>query len=263
MTGAAVLCGRGALRGGAGLVRVCAPATVQMLIAVAEPCFMTIALTDSPMGELTSDAAKHAIELIEWADAVAVGPGMGESDAAAELVREIVGNSTRPLVVDADGLNALAHGGEWWTKRPAADVRGSLILTPHPGEFDRLLRGAGLPPLAGKTDDARIAAAAAYAERAGCIVVLKGHRTIVTDAKRVYVNQTGNPGMATGGMGDVLTGLIAALLGQGLTAFDAAQLSVHCHGAAADSLVDAVGPIGYLASEVADAIPAALAQHIH
>ncbi|MBL8881084.1 MAG: NAD(P)H-hydrate dehydratase [Phycisphaerales bacterium] len=262
MSGAAVLCARGALRGGAGLVRVCAPSTVQSVIAAAEPCVMTCALMDSPLAELTPDVARQAFELVEWADVVAVGPGLGQSSGATELVSEIIKNSGRPLVVDADGLNALSKISDWWSQRPTADGCGSLIVTPHPGEFERLARGAGLPPLSGESDAARIAAAAAYAERADCVVVLKGHRTVVTDAKRVYVNRSGNPGMATGGMGDVLTGLIAALLGQGLAAFDAAQLGVHCHSAAADALVDAVGPIGYLASEVADAIPTALSLHI-
>lgn len=258
MTGAAVLSGRGALRGGAGLVRIYTPASAQTIIATAEPCLMTIALPEDEHGRLTNHTTDEATSALNWADVMAIGPGLGQSDAVTNTVREVVRSCERSLVADADALNALAQCGEWWKNRAG----GPLVLTPHPGEMNRMLAAANLPALNDDRDAARIAAAGALAKLTSAVVVLKGHRTVVADAARVFINETGNAGMATGGMGDVLTGLIAALVGQGVAPFEAAQLGVYCHGAAADALVDAVGPVGYLASEVADAIPATLGLQI-
>lgn len=258
MSGAAILAGRGALRGGAGLVRVYTAASVQPILAAAEPCLMTTALTEDREGRIDPAGFASAYDAPAWADVIAIGPGIGQSFQAFPLLIDTLAACGKPLVIDADGLNALAASSKAWPSRWNAP----LVLTPHPGEMRRLLSAANLRIDFDDRDQSRIGAATALAKRIGAIVVLKGHRTVVTDAGRVYVNETGNPGMATGGMGDILTGLLAALLGQGLEPFAAAQLAVYCHGAAADSLVDAVGPVGYLASEVADAIPAALALHI-
>jgi NAD(P)H-hydrate epimerase len=124
----------------------------------------------------------------------------------------------------------------------------------------RLREAAGLPELMGSDDDTRLRIAHEYAQLTGLTVVLKGHRTVVCTPNEAYVNTTGNPGMATGGMGDVLTGLIAALLAQGLNAYDGARLAVHCHGLAADMCAKRIGPVGYLARDVAETLPAALAR---
>lgn len=258
MSGAAILTGRGALRGGAGLVRVYTAKSVQPIIAAAEPCLMTAALDEDADGRIDPIALVEAHSALEWADVIAIGPGIGHGIQVGRILIEELLVRKKPLVMDADALNALAACGDIRPDRHSTP----LVLTPHPGEMRRLMAAAKLNAQLDDHDDSRIAAAVSLAKRACAVVVLKGHRTVVTDAQRVYINETGNPGMATGGMGDVLTGLIAALLGQGLEPFAAAQLAVHCHGAAADSLVDAVGPVGYLASEVADAIPAALALHI-
>ncbi len=271
MSGAAVLCALGALRGGAGLVRVYCPAAIQPIVAASEPSIMTVALDP--------DAAPAATETLlrdAWADVLAIGPGLGQSASSEHLARAAVAAAAgRPTVIDADGLNVLAKGGarafcsairgaeSGLTPVPqpgtaVGRVHSSAIITPHPGEMARLREGAGLPPLSGDDDAVRLQVAHEFAALGDLVVVLKGYRTVVCAGSRAFVNATGNPGMATGGMGDVLTGLIAALVGQGLAPFDAARLGVHVHGLAADLCAQEIGPAGYLAREVSERIPAAL-----
>ncbi|HPM23037.1 MAG TPA: NAD(P)H-hydrate dehydratase [Phycisphaerae bacterium] len=255
LSGAAVLSGLGALRGGAGLVRVYCAASVQPIVAVAEPCLMTVPLPEDADGRIALDPAKVELNL-DWAHALAIGPGLGQSDAVAALVAALLVSFAGPVVVDADGLNNIAaRGAAVWQPRAAR----ATVITPHPGEMARLRVGLGLPQCRGADDNTRLAAAHECAVRAGVTVVLKGHRTVVSTPDATYVNATGNPGMASGGMGDVLTGLLAALLAQGLDAFAAARLGVYCHGLAADRCARDIAPVGYLAREVADALPAALA----
>jgi ADP-dependent NAD(P)H-hydrate dehydratase len=255
MSGAAILAGLGALRGGSGLVRICCADEVLPIIAGAEPCYMT-----TPV-DVTSEASLKAA-VADWATVVAVGPGLGEAGQDPAVLERIAAvRFGGPLVIDADALTGLAEAG-----RDAVGLYERLragappVLTPHPGEMARLRAGAGLPKLAGNDDETRVRIAHEYAVLSGAIVVLKGHRTVVATAERVYVNETGNAGMATGGMGDVLTGLIAALVGQGLAPFDAARLAVHAHGLAGDFCAREIGPVGFLARDVADALPAALSQ---
>ncbi len=256
MSGAAVLSALGALRGGAGLVRVYCPESVHPIVAASEPCLMTVPIGEDEKGWIVSGPAVKQLDL-DWADVLAIGPGLGQGLGRPELVSFLVREFDGPVVVDADGLNNLAAtAGKVWQSR----VDRATIITPHPGEMARLRAGAGMSPITNKGDDSRITIAHEYACYAGITVVLKGHRTVVCTPSEVYVNTTGNPGMATGGMGDVLTGLIAALLGQGLDAFAAARLGVYAHGLAADHCAKQIGPIGYLARDVADELPAALYQ---
>jgi NAD(P)H-hydrate epimerase len=247
MAGAAALCGASVLRSGAGLVRVATPAEVQPTVASFEPSYMTYPLATSDEGMIDLDKSLPALErVVAAADVVAVGPGLGQSDDIRKLVRWLVASTDKPLVVDADALNALAGCMEILDglKRP-------VILTPHPGEFGRL-SGMSID----QVQASRVAAAAHLAGRYGSlIVVLKGHGTVVCDGHQYYINQTGNPGMATGGSGDVLTGVIAALLGQHLAAFDAAQLGVYIHGLAGDIARDQSGVIGMIAGDIVDALP--------
>jgi hydroxyethylthiazole kinase-like uncharacterized protein yjeF len=255
MSGAACLSGLGALRSGAGLVRVLTPGSVQPLVAASAPCLMTVPLDEGDAGRI-GQAALPAIRdtLLNWADVIGVGPGIGQDAEVAEVIVEILRTFDGPAVVDADGLNNIAQTGpEAW----AARAKRPTVITPHPGEMARLRESAGLKLLKGNDDDTRLRLAHGYAAAFGLTVVLKGHRTVVCTADSAYVNTTGNPGMATGGM---LTGVIAALLGQGLSVFDAARLGVYCHGLAADLCAKRIGPIGYLAHDVADVLPAALAQ---
>lgn len=282
MSGAAVLCGLGALRGGAGLVRVCCPASIQPIVAASAPELLTTAIRETRQGALDRNATARLFD--DWADVYAVGPGLGAAhDSVYACVRCAMG-AGKPVVLDADALNALAR------REPAAargkdgrppgrrrERRGGplppaersawnlpadkgCILTPHPGEMRRLCAAARIAWEPTDVSAARAAAAGQLATFVGGIVVLKGHQTVVSDGRRLFVNTTGNPGMATGGMGDVLTGLIAALVGQRMTPFDACVLGVYAHGLAADRLAARVGPAGYLAREVADELPAALAE---
>ncbi len=177
---------------------------------------------------------------------VAVGPGLGQSDDVRQLVRFLIEETDRPLVIDADGLNVLAGHTQW-----LAGLKRPVILTPHPGEFARL---SGKDVASVQADRVRHAAELASAFE-HLVVVLKGSGTVVTDGRRYFTNTTGNPGMATGGSGDVLTGLIAALIGQKLPAFEAAQLGVFVHGLAGDIARDHHGEIGMIAGDIVDSLP--------
>lgn len=247
MAGAAALTGASALRSGAGLVRVACPAEVQPTVASFEPSYMTYPLPDDGEGMIRFQAALPALErLAAQADVIAVGPGLGQSDDVRSLVHWLIGSCDRPLVLDADALNVLAADATI-----LEGVSRPVVLTPHPGEFARL---AGIDVAEVQGD--RVARAARLAAAAGpLVVVLKGSGTVVTDGRRAYVNRTGNPGMATGGAGDSLTGVIAALIGQKLPAFEAAQLGVYLHGLAGDIARDQNGTIGMIAGDIVDAIP--------
>jgi hydroxyethylthiazole kinase-like uncharacterized protein yjeF len=256
MSGAAVLSALGALRGGAGLTRVYCARSIQPIIAASEPCLMSVPLDEDEEGRLAVRPTDERLDL-GWAHAVAIGPGLGQSAQLRDLVTSVIAHFAGPLLVDADGLNNIAPlGDKVWAPRAGR----STVITPHPGEMARLRHGVGLPDLHGDDDDTRLRIAHEYAARTGATVVLKGHRTIVCTPSAAYINTTGNPGMAAGGMGDVLTGFIAALLGQRLSPFDAARLGVYCHGLAADHCRHDVGPGGDQAREVADVLPAALAE---
>ena len=208
---------------------------------------MTYPLPCDEAGLIDFGRARPDLErLVGTATVVAVGPGLGQSPQTRDLVRFLIAETDRPLVIDADALNVLVGqtdllGG---LKRP-------VILTPHPGEFARL---AGKDVAEVQAD--RVQLAASMAAGSGMlIVVLKGNETVVTDGHRYYVNKTGNPGMATGGTGDVLTGVIAAILAQKLPPFDAARLGVFIHGLAGDIARDHHGEVGMIAGDIVDALP--------
>jgi NAD(P)H-hydrate epimerase len=250
MSGAAVLCGSAALRGGAGLVRVAVPHEVLPIVAAANPCYLTAPLLQDEHGILADEAESELMALARANNVVAFGPGLGRSQAVTRLALALIAQLQVPLVIDADGLNALADSTDRLKERSAP-----IVLTPHPGEFARLIR-ADIPTVQSQ----RQSLAAHFALEHGVIVVLKGHGTIVTDGQRVYCNTTGNPGMATGGTGDVLTGLIAALLGQGLDEFAAAQLGVYLHGLAGDLARDDLGEASLIASDLLDYLPKVLSR---
>jgi ADP-dependent NAD(P)H-hydrate dehydratase len=246
MAGAAALCGAGALRSGAGLVRVATPAEVQPTVASFEPSYMTFPLPCDPTGCIDFAAAGPILkQLIEPATVIAVGPGLGQSPEARKLIPFLIAQTDKPLVIDADGLNALAGQTDI-----LSGAKKPIVLTPHPGEFARL---SDLPVATVQAE--RIDRTAAFAARAETlVVVLKGSGTVVSDGKRYYVNTTGNPGMAKGGSGDVLTGVIAALIAQKLPAFEAAQLGVYIHGVAGDIARDQNGETGLIAGDIVDAL---------
>jgi NAD(P)H-hydrate epimerase len=242
MSGAAALSGQGALRGGAGLVAVAVPSGIAGIVASIEPSYMTLALPEDDGGRISRLAAAEILGRLDDRTAAAIGPGWGKSADLVELAHVLYTSIEIPLVVDADALNALAASPAGFPKAPPTAAR---IVTPHPGEFARLTATDT------KTVQAdRQAMAAEFARTHGVIVVLKGHETVVTDGERVAINTTGNSGMATGGTGDVLTGLITALLAQGMLPFDAAHLGAHLHGLAGDLAAAQFGKPGLIASDL-------------
>ncbi len=242
MSGAACLAGVAALRGGAGLVTVAIPEGIQAIVASYEPSYLTAGLPEDENGRIKATAQKRLTELLAPQDAVAIGPGLGQSSSLQELVADLYESVTVPLVVDADALNLLARRS-FLLKRPSDAA--ARIMTPHPGEFSRL---TGLDIADIQRDRERHAVE--FAQRNNVILVLKGHGTIVTDGKRLSVNQTGNSGLATAGTGDVLTGIIAALLAQQIPAFEAARLGAHVHGIAGDVAAEELSKPGMIASDL-------------
>ena len=244
MSGAAVLCGRAALRAGAGLVYVAVPEAVWPVVAAADPCYLTVPLPQDEQGRV-GNAREELLRAAAGKDVLALGPGLGRSDALADLTRAVLAETTVPLILDADGVNVFEGHADGLRGRAAP-----LVLTPHPGEFARLL---GTTAAAVQAD--REGLAVRFATEHGVVLVLKGYHTLVTDGRRLYRNDTGNPGLATGGTGDVLTGVLAALIGQGLAPFAAAQLGVHLHGVAGDLARDEVGEVSLIASDLLEYLP--------
>jgi len=245
MSGAAALAGRAALRAGSGLVRVATARSAQPVVAALEPCYTTIGLPEDEAGRIVLAAIDAVLGAVEANDAVAIGPGLGVSGDLRKVVEILIARADLPLVIDGDGLNNLAALGDW-----PGRAKARIILTPHPGEMKRLWRGLIREDMPAD----RQATAVQFAERTGAVVALKGAETVVADAERLYVNQTGNPGMATAGSGDVLTGVIVSLLGQGLPAFDAVVLGVHIHGFAGDIAAGRIGQISLIATDILEAL---------
>lgn len=258
MIGAVALAARAALRGGAGLVTFAAPRTVQQTIASLVPCATSVPLSCDESGRIDARAVREALDAAAVCDVLAVGPGMGQGLHQQNLVRAIL-EQDKPVVLDADGLNNLDKIDDW-----AAARRCPLVLTPHPGEFARLtdksVAKVQADRMASAIDAARFWMDVRALQAPPLALVLKGAGTVVTDGRRVYVNPSGNPGMATGGTGDVLTGLIAALIGQGVPLFDAACLGANVHGVAGDLAANQLGQVSLIASDLLDYLPAALKQ---
>ena len=246
MTGAVALAGMSALRGGAGLVRLAVADACLEVVAAIEPSYMTSSLPADRAGRIAYRALDRLMALAARATVVGCGPGLGQSLGLPAMVVRLYQQLPQPMVVDADALNALATRPEI-----LAHPGGPRILTPHPGEFARLLGVDHVPA------DQRQPRALEFAARCGVVLVLKGHHTLITDGRRQAINSTGNPGMATGGTGDVLTGLITALACQHLSPFDAAQLGVYLHGLAGDLAADELGQESLIAHDLIRYLPAA------
>ncbi|KPK43802.1 MAG: hypothetical protein AMJ65_04760 [Phycisphaerae bacterium SG8_4] len=245
MSGAAALAGRAALRAGAGLVRVATPKSVLPIVASIEPSFTTIALPEDSSGRISAKATNAILEAVAENDAVAFGPGIGVSGALRSVLEALLGQEGLRLVIDADGLNNLAAMKDWPDK-----LKANLIVTPHPGEMKRLWSGLFRERLVPDRQEQ----AGQLAQRTGTVVVLKGSGTVVTDGQRVYINKTGNPGMATAGSGDVLTGVTTGLFGQGLSDFDAAVLGVYIHGLAGDIAAERIGQVSLMTTDIIETL---------
>jgi len=248
MSGAAALAGRAALRAGAGLVRVAVPKSVLPIVASIEPSYTTIPLAEDSAGRISAKAINTILDAVGENDCLAFGPGIGVSGALRSILETLLEQEQLRLLIDADGLNNLCGIKDW-----PAKLKANLILTPHPGEMKRLWSGLfreQMPP-------DRCDQAGKLAKHTKTIVVLKGAGTIVSDGQKVYINKTGNPGMATAGSGDVLTGVITALIGQGLSNFDAAVLGVYIHGLAGDIAAEKFGQVSLIATDIIDSLPTA------
>jgi hydroxyethylthiazole kinase-like uncharacterized protein yjeF len=243
MSGAVVLAAGAAARSGAGYVTAGITAAVDPIVSAALPEVLTRALTTGPV--LDTDSLKTFSDVLDRADAVAVGPGLGTGPAQRDLVETILAEVDAPVVVDADGLNVLAGATEVLSARAHATV-----ITPHPGELARLLATT-----AGTIQADRVAYARRAADDFGCVVVLKGSRSVIArPGGEAMINPTGGPELATAGTGDVLTGLVASLLARGLTDFEAAWAGAFVHGLAGTVAAARLGPTGVLASDVAEAL---------
>lgn len=247
MTGAAYLCCKGALRAGAGLVLLGTPQSQQPIMAFKLTCSMTTPLSETETGTLSVNARQGIFRLARNCDVIALGPGLSLHPQTINLVHSLIPFINHPMVIDADGLNALSRNIEI-----LKTIKAPLILTPHPGEMARLSGS--------KTQEiksSKVKVASEFAKKYKVVIALKGYETVVTDGTRVYVNKTGNPGMATGGSGDILAGMIAALLGQGLKPFEATQLGVYLHGLAGDLAVKEKGEVSLIATDILEYLPKA------
>jgi NAD(P)H-hydrate epimerase len=249
-TGAAALAATAALRGGAGLVTVLTPASVQPVLAVKLTEAMTAPLPDTD-GALAPGAEAALRPWLARADAIALGPGLGTGSGSRTVTLAALAEAGVPLVLDADALNVIAVEPD-----PAATLAGAradVVITPHPGEMARLTR-VSVPEI----ESDRLGAARRFAAAAKCCVVLKGVPTVIAlPDGTTWLNRTGNPGMASGGMGDALTGLITALIAQGLPVAAAARAGVWLHGLAGDLAAREIGDIGIIAGDLIARIPAA------
>ena len=238
-TGAAYLAAMGALRCGGGLVFLGVPESIYAIEAVKLNEAIVFPLPEEN-GKLSRDAIGEILDRLPKLDAVLIGPGLGQSDGVREVVTAVLEKAQCPVVLDADGINVMAGH-----KNVLRDRTAPTILTPHAGEFVRL----------GGSPGDRQAAAEDMARELGCIVLLKGHGTVITDGASTYINPTGNPGMAVGGSGDVLSGIIVSLLGQGIAPLEAAACGAWLHGAAGDLCAREIGQYGMLPTDMVNVLP--------
>ena len=249
MPGAAGLCAQAVLRAGAGLCKVACPEPVQPLVAVIAAGATSLPL-ETETGFFQESHVQRVLQEGAAAGTLAVGPGIDRGPGQERFLARLVRETTVPTVVDADGLNALAGAAREPLERP--EGAGALVLTPHPGEAARLLSLTSR-----EVQEDREGTAVKLARWCEGVCLLKGADTVVTDGFRIYVNPTGNPGMATGGSGDVLTGVIAALLAQGMKPFDAAVLGAWLHGRAGDLGSARLGPWSLTAQDLLEELPRA------
>ncbi len=246
-SGAAMMTGNSALRSGAGLVTVAIPASLNIPLEIATFEVMTVSLPETENGGISAEACQDIMAASDKKQAAAIGPGLSTHPSTVELVHNLISGLAIPMVIDADGINAIAQQPD-----VLLQANAPIIVTPHPGEMARLAPGAHI-------QENRIDVAQETARKYNVFLVLKGIRTVVASPDGdVYINPTGNPGMATGGTGDVLTGVIAGLLAQGMTPLDAATTGVFLHGLAGDLAAEEKGEYGLIAGDLMNTIPAAI-----
>lgn len=257
MIGAPSLVANAALRSGAGLVTVATPRIVQPFVATLCPCAISVPLACEG-DDLAMGAVAQVAREMEKNDVLAVGPGLRVGLPQRMLTLGLLAQ-TKPVVLDADGLNNLTQIDDWPARR-----RAPMVLTPHPGEMARLV-GRTIGEIQDDREQSALSAIRDWLDQetsggTPLVLVLKGAGTIVTDGRRIFTCKLGNAGMATGGTGDVLTGVIAALIGQKLAPFDAAVLGVHIHAAAGDAAAARLGQVSLIATDVVEELPHAFLQ---
>ena len=249
MTGAATLTSMGALLSGSGLVTLGIPKSLNPILEVKLTEVMTKPLPETDDQTLSEGAFSKILKFTEKANCVAIGPGLSRNFSTEKLVKELIVSLDKPMVLDADGINALEGGAPI-----LSSAKAPIVITPHPGEMARLVSLSREAIVKAKEKVAKN-----FANKYNVVCVLKGHRTVVADPKgKVYVNLTGNPGMASGGVGDVLTGMIASFIGQGIKPFDAARLGVFLHGLAGDLAAKEKGEVSLIASDILNKLPQAI-----
>lgn len=241
-TGAAALSARGALRAGSGLIFLGVPSAVYPIVATKLDEPIVFPLPSDEAGRFSLEALPEILKRVATCDACLIGCGMGQSSTMLEFVTAILEHSTAPVVLDADGLNAVAGHLDVLKKATCP-----VIVTPHEGEFTRLTGG--------KFGTGRLQSSEDFARETCTILVRKGHKTLVTDGKTTYQNTTGNVGMATGGSGDVLAGIIVSLIGQGIEPLTATAMAVHLHGLAGDVVAGKLGQYGMTPSDMIGELP--------
>ncbi|MCP5003572.1 MAG: NAD(P)H-hydrate dehydratase [Planctomycetes bacterium] len=260
MTGAAYLCSKGALRSGSGLVTLGIPESLNSIMETKLTCVMTHPLPETRASTLAFKGREEIRKLCDANDVIALGPGLSQEPETRDLIIWLIANIERTLVIDADGINALVGSIDTLNK-----IRKNVVLTPHPGEMARLLN-------LGSTKDIqkdRLNVATRFVESInstlesdkGLTLVMKGNETVVAGSDKVYVNHTGNPGMATAGSGDVLSGIIVSLIGQGMGVFEAAQTGVYIHGLAGDIASRNKGEASMIATDILNYLPDAFLHH--
>lgn len=248
-TGAPYLSSIAAMKTGSGYVYALVPDSLQTIMSIKLTEAIIRPIEDQKRGHFIMESLQDILMYIKDMEALAIGPGMGVDGNRVFLVKEIIKSAELPMVLDADAINCIVDNPEILKQH-----HNNIVITPHPGELARFLDIS-----VEKLQEKRVYYSELVAKKYNVLVVLKGHRTVVASPKHgIYINETGNPGMASAGSGDILTGMIASLLGQGLKTFDAAKLGVHLHGMAGDIARDKLGEYGMIASDIVENIPLAI-----
>ncbi len=260
MTGAAYLCCKAALRSGSGIVTLGIPKSLNFVMETKLTCVMTHLLPETKALTLSNRGREEILKLCERHDVVALGPGLSQQPETKNLILWLIKTIDRSIVIDADGINALTG-----KLHILYNIKKNVVLTPHPGEMSRLINLDSAKDVQKKRLNIATQFVKSIHKQLGkgkdFILVLKGDKTIVADYNKVYINRTGNPGMATAGAGDVLTGIIVSLIGQGFNVFNASQLGVHIHGLAGDMASKKKGKVSMIASDILDFLPDAFIRY--
>jgi len=251
LTGAAALCSNAALRSGAGLVTLGIPVSLNLVMSRKLTEVMTFSLAETKEITLSLKAEKEILKKVKASDVVVLGPGLSQYPETQKLINRLILKIDKPMVLDADALNAISKN-----TRVLKKIKSKYAVTPHPGEMSRLINKS-----VEYVKNNRLIVAKKFSRDYNTVVVLKGAGTVVAEqGGKCYINTTGNPGMATAGSGDVLTGIIAGFLSQGLKVFDASVMGVYVHGIAGDFAAKDKGEIGLIAGDILENIPYAIKQ---